>query len=63
MLSVFNDIQGYGHYLSQQMLTEPLEEMVGKLLEENPVAAAQLLESKGLFIMPVDLAGELCQII
>ncbi|XP_041020166.1 transcription factor bHLH7-like isoform X2 [Juglans microcarpa x Juglans regia] len=55
--------EGYGHYLSQQMLNEPLEEMVGKLLEENPIAAAQLLESKGLFVMPIDLADGLCQII
>ncbi|KAG2693633.1 hypothetical protein I3760_08G105000 [Carya illinoinensis] len=55
--------EGYGHYLSQQVLNEPLEEMVGKLLEENPIAAAQLLESKGFFIMPIDLAEGLCQII
>jgi hypothetical protein len=52
----YDYLQGYGHFISQQMLNEPLEEMMGKLLEENPSAAASLLESKGLFVMPMDLA-------
>lgn len=41
------------------MMNEPLEEMMGNLLEENPLAAVQLLEMKGLFIMPNDLADGL----
>ncbi|KAI9119313.1 hypothetical protein K1719_009988 [Acacia pycnantha] len=51
--------EGYGHYINQQMLNEPLEEMVGKLVEEDPAAAAQLLESKGLFMLPLSLAEDL----
>ncbi|XP_028762202.1 transcription factor bHLH69 [Neltuma alba] len=53
--------EGYGHYINQQMLNEPLEEMMGKLVEENPAAAAQLLESKGLFLLPLSLAEDLRQ--
>jgi hypothetical protein len=45
------------------MLNEPVEEMMGKLLEENPLAAAQLLESKGLLMMPIDLVEGLHQAI
>ncbi|XP_007050662.2 PREDICTED: uncharacterized protein LOC18613390 isoform X1 [Theobroma cacao] len=46
-------LEGYGHYaLHEQMMNEPLEEMMGKLLEINPPAATQLLESRGLFMMP-----------
>ncbi|KAA8550888.1 hypothetical protein F0562_002572 [Nyssa sinensis] len=57
-------LEGYGHYLlHEQMLSEPMEEMVGKLLELNPSAAAQLLESRGLFMMPMALAAELHQTI
>ncbi|KAL6978498.1 hypothetical protein U1Q18_020166 [Sarracenia purpurea var. burkii] len=53
-------LEGYGHYLlHEQMLNEPLEEMMGKLLEVNPSAATQLLESRGLAIMPMDLADPL----
>ncbi|KAE8693773.1 transcription factor TT8-like [Hibiscus syriacus] len=45
--------EGYGHYvLHEQMINEPLEEMMGKLLEINPSAASQLLESRGLHMMP-----------
>ncbi|XP_019455231.1 PREDICTED: transcription factor bHLH82-like [Lupinus angustifolius] len=51
--------EGYGHYIEKQMLNEPLEEMMGKLLEENPAAATQLLESKGLFLMPITLVEDL----
>ena len=57
----FYAFQGYGHYISKQILNEPLEEMMGKLLEENPTAAAQLLESKGLFMMPINLVEGLQQ--
>lgn len=54
-------VEGYGHYMShQEMHSEPLEEMVGKLLEVDPLAAAQLLENKGLFVMPMDFVEGLC---
>ncbi|KAF8401638.1 hypothetical protein HHK36_012584 [Tetracentron sinense] len=49
--------RGFGHYLlHEQMLNEPLEEMMGKLMEVNLTAATQLLESKGLYVIPMDLA-------
>ncbi|XP_057425457.1 uncharacterized protein LOC130718847 [Lotus japonicus] len=51
--------EGYGHYMNQQMLNEPLEEIMGKLLEEHPAAASQLLESKGLFLVPMALVSDL----
>ncbi|XP_020208898.1 transcription factor bHLH7 isoform X2 [Cajanus cajan] len=51
--------EGYGHYINQQMLNEPLEEIIGKLLEEHSAAAGQLLESKGLFLLPMALVDEL----
>lgn len=48
--------QGYGHYVLQdQMLNEPLEEIMGKLLEVNPSEATQLLENRGLYVMPMTL--------
>ncbi|XAR58529.1 hypothetical protein NMG60_11013960 [Bertholletia excelsa] len=47
-------LEGYGHYLlDEQVLNEPLEEMMGKLLEVNPTAASKLLESRGLVIIPM----------
>ncbi|XP_034681977.1 transcription factor PIF3-like [Vitis riparia] len=37
-------LKGYGHYiLHDQMLKEPVEEMMGKLLEVNPSEATQLM--------------------
>ncbi|KAI8574555.1 hypothetical protein RHMOL_Rhmol01G0363800 [Rhododendron molle] len=55
-------LEGYGHYiLHEQMLNEPLEEMMGKLLEVNPSAASRLLESRGLVIMPTTLVEGLHQ--
>ncbi|CAJ1969231.1 unnamed protein product [Sphenostylis stenocarpa] len=53
--------EGYGHYINQQMLNEPLEEIMGKLLEEHSAAAGQLLESKGLFLLPMALVDELSE--
>ncbi|KAJ1405124.1 Myc-type, basic helix-loop-helix [Sesbania bispinosa] len=53
--------EGYGHYTNQQMLSEPLEEIMGKLLEEHPAAASQLLENKGLFLLPMALVDDLSQ--
>ncbi|XP_059660512.1 transcription factor LRL1-like [Cornus florida] len=50
-------LEGYGHYLfHEEMLGEPLEEILGKLLEMNPPAAFKLLESRHLFMMPAGLA-------
>lgn len=43
------------------MLNEPLEEMIGKLLEEHSAAASELLESKGLVLLPMDLVEDLRQ--
>jgi len=54
-------LQGYGHYIDQQMLNEPLEEIMGKLLEEHSAAAGQLLESKGLFLLPMALVDDLSE--
>ncbi|XLR68295.1 hypothetical protein HN51_015351 [Arachis hypogaea] len=61
---VFHE-EGYGHYIHQQKLNEPLEEMMGKLLEEHPVSASvsasQLLESNGLVLLPMELVQDLHQ--
>ncbi|XP_034689842.1 transcription factor bHLH69-like isoform X4 [Vitis riparia] len=55
-------LEGYGHYiLHDQMLKEPLEEMMGKLLEVNPSEATQLLEGRGLYVMPMTLVEGLLQ--
>lgn len=48
--------QGCHYLLYDGLMNRPLEEMIGKLLEVNPFAATQLLESKGLFMMPIALA-------
>ncbi|TYG93798.1 hypothetical protein ES288_A11G139300v1 [Gossypium darwinii] len=54
-------VKGYGHYvLHEQMINEPLEEMMAKLLEINPSAATQLLESRGLYMMPRALVDDFC---
>ena len=37
------------------MSSEPLEEMLVKLLEQNPLLASELLEMKGLLLMPIEL--------
>ncbi|GAU40776.1 hypothetical protein TSUD_26560 [Trifolium subterraneum] len=55
--------EGYGHYIKEQMLNEPLEEIMGKLLEEDAAAASQLLENKGLILLPIALADDLNQAI
>ncbi|XP_060181436.1 transcription factor bHLH7-like isoform X3 [Lycium barbarum] len=49
-------LEGCGHYILDEQQIEPLEETMGKLLEVNPSMATQLLESKGLFVMPMALA-------
>ncbi|XP_047324370.1 transcription factor LRL2-like [Impatiens glandulifera] len=46
-------LEGYGHYTTQDnMLNEPLEELIGKLLEVNPLSVSELLQTRGLAIMP-----------
>ncbi|KAL0459554.1 UNVERIFIED_CONTAM: Transcription factor UNE12 [Sesamum latifolium] len=50
-------LEGHGHYLVQeQMLNGPLEEIMGKLIDVYPSAATELLQSRGLIVMPVNLA-------
>ncbi|KAK4407117.1 Transcription factor UNE12 [Sesamum angolense] len=49
--------EGHGHYLVQeQMLNGPLEEIMGKLIDVYPSAATELLQSRGLIVMPVNVA-------
>ena len=43
------------------MLNEPLEEIMGKLLEDDSAASVQLQESKDLFLLPMDLVDELSE--
>lgn len=43
------------------MLNEPLEEIAGKLVEEHSAATSQLLESKGLILLPIALVEDLNQ--
>ncbi|KAG6400776.1 hypothetical protein SASPL_137619 [Salvia splendens] len=48
---------GHGHYfLEDQMLDGPLEEMIGKLIKGYPSAAAELLQSRGLIVLPMTFA-------
>ncbi|MCD7448414.1 hypothetical protein HAX54_041905 [Datura stramonium] len=49
-------LEGCGHYILDEQQIESLEETMGKLLEVNPSIATELLESKGLFVMPMALA-------
>ncbi|KAM2616329.1 hypothetical protein TB2_030744 [Malus domestica] len=51
--------EGYGHYFChQQMLNEPLEEMIGNLLEVDVLAASELLEKKGLLLLPMEYSED-----
>ncbi|CAA6654134.1 unnamed protein product [Spirodela intermedia] len=53
----FVHLEGFGHYiLHQQMRTEPLEEVMGHLMESNLPTAIRLLESKGLELLPISSA-------
>lgn len=53
-------VEGYGHYLLHENLSgEPLEEMMGQLIESNMQAALDLLGSKGLVVLPTDMANSL----
>ncbi|WZZ00751.1 hypothetical protein YC2023_073079 [Brassica napus] len=54
-------IEGFGHYIHhEEMMTKPLEEMMEDLLANDPDAAARLLESKGLYLMPLSSVQDLC---
>ncbi|KAL0863115.1 hypothetical protein Bca101_042233 [Brassica carinata] len=54
-------IEGFGHYIHhEEMMTKPLEEMMEDLLANDPDAAARLLESKGLYLMPLSSVQGLC---
>lgn len=55
-------MQGYGHYIfHEQLIGDPLEEIIGELMETDMAAATELLNSKGLSIIPMDLANDLIQ--
>ncbi|KAL7112857.1 hypothetical protein ACP275_04G027100 [Erythranthe tilingii] len=54
--------EGHGHYiLKDQMLSGPLEEVMGKLIDFYPSAATELLQSRGLIVMPMTYAEELIE--
>ncbi|KAJ0242071.1 hypothetical protein HA466_0213930 [Hirschfeldia incana] len=54
-------IEGFGHYIHhEEMMTKPLEEMMEDLLANDPEAAARLLESKGLYLVPLSSVQNLC---
>ncbi|KAI4295217.1 hypothetical protein MLD38_040535 [Melastoma candidum] len=50
---------GYGPEAKNNGIRGPVGELMGKLMEERPMLAKQLLESKGLFLVPTTLAPEL----
>ncbi|XXG80768.1 hypothetical protein AAC387_Pa09g1554 [Persea americana] len=55
-------LEGYGHYIfHEQLIGDPLEEIIGELMETDMAAATELLNSKGLSIIPMDLANDLIQ--
>ncbi|CAH8391138.1 unnamed protein product [Eruca vesicaria subsp. sativa] len=54
-------IEGFGHYIHhEEMMTKPLEEMMEDLLANDPDAATRLLESKGLYLMPLSSVQDFC---
>nr|AKN09643.1 basic helix-loop-helix transcription factor [Salvia miltiorrhiza] len=55
-------LEEHGHYFVQdQMLNGPLEEMIGKLISAYPSAATELLQSRGLIVLPMTFAEELLE--
>ncbi|XP_047977774.1 transcription factor LRL1-like [Salvia hispanica] len=55
-------LEGHGHYfLQDQMLNGPLEEMIGELIRDNPSAATELLQSRGLIVLPMTFAEGLLE--
>ncbi|KAF5191772.1 Transcription factor bhlh [Thalictrum thalictroides] len=54
----FIHLEGFGYYLlHDHMLNEPLEMTIGRMMEGNMSAVTQLLETKGLYLMPMPLEG------
>ncbi|CAH1447428.1 unnamed protein product [Lactuca virosa] len=50
-------LEGYGAYLVDEKTATasgPLQEMLGNLMETSPSAAIKLLESRGLYMMPIN---------
>ncbi|KAH6772746.1 hypothetical protein C2S51_011150 [Perilla frutescens var. frutescens] len=55
-------LEEHGHYFVQdQMLNGPLEEMIGKLIDVYPSAATELLQSRGLIVLPMNFAEGLLE--
>ncbi|KAK1294679.1 hypothetical protein QJS10_CPA16g01372 [Acorus calamus] len=53
-------IEGSGHFLPHEKITsKSLEERIGHLLESNMQAVMQLLEGRGLTLMPISFADSL----
>ncbi|KAL5701716.1 hypothetical protein ACHQM5_027026 [Ranunculus cassubicifolius] len=53
-------LEGFGHFLvDQPTLNEPLEDTVGQMVEMDMPAVTKLLETKGLYVMPMSLADGL----
>ncbi|KAJ4833737.1 hypothetical protein Tsubulata_036937 [Turnera subulata] len=50
-------IKERGHFLDDGLRKESLEEMLLKLIEENPSAAVKVFESKGYSVVPIALAA------
>ncbi|KAI3805981.1 hypothetical protein L1987_21869 [Smallanthus sonchifolius] len=47
-------LEGHGSYLvHENTASGPLQDMLGKLLDENPYEATKFLESRDLFMMPI----------
>lgn len=56
----FIHLEGYGHYLfHDELVGEPLEELAAELMEKDLPAAVQLLDSKGLSLIPMALASDI----
>ncbi|MQL89875.1 hypothetical protein Taro_022447 [Colocasia esculenta] len=56
----FVHLEGFGHYMvHQQKPSEPLEEVIGHLLDSNMPLATELLESKGLELLPMSSADRI----
>ncbi|XP_020884827.1 uncharacterized protein LOC9302716 isoform X2 [Arabidopsis lyrata subsp. lyrata] len=54
-------IEGYGHYIHhEQTVTKSLEEVMEDMLTNDLDAAANLLESKGLYLMPLSSVQGSC---
>ncbi|XP_010522703.1 PREDICTED: transcription factor bHLH82 [Tarenaya hassleriana] len=59
----FISIEGYGHYIHhEQMMNKPLEEIMAELIGDDPDAATCLLESKGLYLVPLAFVPGFCPV-